>query len=496
MIAIVEGAELVGESGKTYLAVSALGQENVWTAVERDDQSNIVVLKAPSADDTSTSWPLFQHEMIMHELLKNCSAIRKQVDRIPPVKDDGSPPILVLEIFETTLWQARTKRPFSKDEVQSVAKAILRGLKEVHERGLVYVDLKMQNVMLSGFKPADEGDGSKLVTKLGDLGIVMEPANGKAQPVAYRAPEVFFKGELTPAADIWAFGLIYSHLLEARRRFSNTGLYDDLFVGGGSMVEREQAMRFALANDYDIRNVDYYKDCALPYRDEKHQTGQQWDELRKRGINESEIEFLQWVLTTDPRERPTAQAILDSRWFRESAVTGDMAASAVDGAVDVAKDDASNAVSFAAVDYEDSSDNKRAKETSAPRSIALPATTILNFGGLRTEDAFTPTGSGGFDHMLHKRKASGSPIKEHPLVMMAQGFGSDGAGDGDVESTAAPEVAPSSRMPDALEAGKDGSGVSTEAASTGSTMAPTAGSELPDYLGRKASTGGTYLSYQ
>ena len=91
----------------------------------------------------------------------------------------------------------------------------------------------------------------------------MEPLNGKAQPVAYRAPEVFFKGELSQAADIWAFGLVYSHLLEAQRRFSNTGLYDDLYIGGGSMFEREQAMRNAIANDFDIRNVEYYKDLSL-----------------------------------------------------------------------------------------------------------------------------------------------------------------------------------------------------------------------------------------
>ncbi|KAK5126891.1 hypothetical protein LTR85_008249 [Meristemomyces frigidus] len=496
MTAIVEGAELIGESGKVYLAVSALGQENVWTAVQKDDPSNIVVLKAPSADDTSTSWPRFQHEMIMHELLKDCSAIRKQVDRIPPVKGEGSPPILVLEIFETTLWQARTKRPFSKDEVQSVAKSILQGLKEVHDRGLVYVDLKMQNVMLSGFNTSDAGDGRKLVTKLGDLGIVMEPANGKAQPVAYRAPEVFFKGELTQAADIWAFGLIYSHLLEARRRFSNTGLYDDLFVGGGSMVEREQAMRFAIANDYDIRNVDYYKDCALPYRDETHETGQQWDELRKRGITEHEIEFLQWVLTTDPRERPTAQAILDSHWFKDTEVATTNLDSSTDGAADVAAGRASDAVPFAAVDYKHNP-SKPAHASNAPRSIEMPTTKVLNFGGLQTEHAFTPTGSGGFEQMLHKRKASGSPIKEHPLVLsaMSQAYGGEGQDDSAAESGFAPEVSTASSAPDAVTAAKNGT-TAAGAENTGPANARTAVPELPEYMGRKASTGGTYLSYQ
>ncbi|KAK3069150.1 hypothetical protein LTR53_012735 [Teratosphaeriaceae sp. CCFEE 6253] len=311
MNVIHEGDELRGESGKTYLAVSPLGQANVWTAVDTAD-NGIVVLKSPAADDTGASWPHFQHEMIMHELLKDCTSVRKQVDRIPPVPSAGTPPILVLEMFETTLWGARTKRPFTKEEVRSVARQIMQGLKDIHDRGLVYADLKMQNVMLSGFDVGEPGDLTNLVAKLGDLGIVMYPTHGTVQPVAYRAPEVFFKGAITPAADIWGFGLIYCHLLEAIERFDKTGIYDDLYAGSGSMPERVQAMRHALGNDYDLQNVEYYKECALPYRASNHPAGNHWEELRKRGLDEEDVEFLQWILKSDPRRRPSAQAILNS----------------------------------------------------------------------------------------------------------------------------------------------------------------------------------------
>ncbi|EGP86792.1 uncharacterized protein MYCGRDRAFT_44256, partial [Zymoseptoria tritici IPO323] len=137
MSCLSEGAEFISEAGKTYLAVSSLGQSNVWTAVEKDDMSNIVVLKAPSDNDIPGQWPRFQHEMIMHELFKNSKNIRRQVDRIPPTPE-GSPPILVLEITETTLWGARTKRPFSRGEIVATMKGILLSLQEVHEHGLVY----------------------------------------------------------------------------------------------------------------------------------------------------------------------------------------------------------------------------------------------------------------------------------------------------------------------------------------------------------------------
>ncbi|KAK5117602.1 hypothetical protein LTR62_005024 [Meristemomyces frigidus] len=314
MTFIKEGGEYRGESGKVYLAVSALGQDNVWTSVERDNNANIVVLKAPAPDDTEPGWPKFQHEMIMHELLKDCPSVRKQVDRIPPTSPNTSP-ILVLEIFQTTLWHARTKRPFSKEEVRSVTRQILQGLKAVHDHGLVYADLKMQNVMLSGFDTTNPGNGTDLKVKLGDLGIVMQPARGTVQPVAYRAPEVFFKGEITPKVDMWAFGLVYCHLMEAINHFDMTGLYDDLYVGSGTMHEREQAMRHAIGNDYDLQSKEYYQQCALPYRDESHPAGQQWHELRNRGLDEDDIAFLQFVLAADPTRRPSANQVLDTHFL-------------------------------------------------------------------------------------------------------------------------------------------------------------------------------------
>ncbi|KAK4498358.1 hypothetical protein PRZ48_011016 [Zasmidium cellare] len=334
-----EGTELKSESGKTYLAVSSLGQANVWTGVEntgvgKDDFSKVVVLKAPSEDDEQGTWTQFVHEMIMHELFKEAPHIRKQIDRIAPDKDKESPPVLVLEIFETTLWQARTKRPLSRLEIVAITRSILEALQVIHANGLVYADLKMENVLMNGFDPEAQSHGSCLSIKLGDLGAVMYPASGTAQPIAYRAPEVFFKEEITPAADIWAVGLIYSHLLEARNSFSETGLYDDMNSGSESMDERVQAMRHALANDYDLMHVPYYKDCELPHRDEDHARGNHWENLRKKGMEELDVAFLQRILKANPKERPSAKAILASQWFAGGLLAREFLPVETDGAGD------------------------------------------------------------------------------------------------------------------------------------------------------------------
>ncbi|KAI4728409.1 kinase-like protein [Aureobasidium sp. EXF-10728] len=319
---ISEGARLIGESGKSYLAVSPLGQSNVWTAVEQSKDSNkpvqVVVIKEPGEVDTQPGWPSFQNEMVMHEVFKDSPAIRQQVDRIPPTKA-GDPPMIVLEITETTLWIARTKRPMSLAEIKTVAKDVLVGLRDVHAAGLVYADLKPQNIMVDGFNAESEEKDDHLKAKLGDLGLVMEPMNGKVQPITYRAPEVYLKGDITSRVDVWGWALIYCHLLEARTRFSKTGLYDDLETKNGGMAEREDAVKSALMNDYKLQNEPVYGNVPLPANDPSKHKGDQWEVLRQRGLEDGEVDFLRWVLKADPYQRPTVNQILESGWLDKSA---------------------------------------------------------------------------------------------------------------------------------------------------------------------------------
>jgi protein kinase len=139
-----EGAELVGEHGYRYLLIKPLGQANVWVAVDAASQEKIFIVKQPGDDDVAFGWPKFQHEMIMHELLKGIPTIRQQVDRIPP-STRGEPPRIVLEILQSTLWDARKKRQFSDVELKGIMRSALLGLRDVHQRGLVYAGTSLIN---------------------------------------------------------------------------------------------------------------------------------------------------------------------------------------------------------------------------------------------------------------------------------------------------------------------------------------------------------------
>lgn len=335
-----EGKELVGENGQRYLLVQAMGQPNVWIAVDAATQEKLYIVKQPSDDDDMPGWPRFQHEMVMHELFKEHDAIRPQLDRIPPTSH-ADPPKLVLELLQTTLWDARRKREFSDAELKQVMRQILLGLQEVHQRGLVYADLKMENILLSNFVPSASSstpsstspNPSKpdITAKLGDLGIVMSPMRGTVQPLAYRAPEVYFRQEITPAADIWSWGLIYCQLLEAQASFQNSGLYDELLQGNGTgFVQKELSVRRAIAKDFDLGGVRYYDGCGL---EGMGREGGQWEALRRKGVGERAIGFLKWILNPVPGERPTAEQILNSEWlastFREDATPASTSSSTI-----------------------------------------------------------------------------------------------------------------------------------------------------------------------
>ncbi|KAK3064514.1 hypothetical protein LTS18_006525 [Coniosporium uncinatum] len=322
-----EGQRLVGETGQSYMAVTPMGSaQNVWSAVDHDTYENVFIIKQPSAFDTGSTggkkWPLFQSEMVMHEYFKDCPHIRRQVDRITrqgPNANSSDPPRIVLEPTETTLADARVKRSMTGDEIRIIMVGVLHGLAEIHKRGLVYADLKMENIFVNGFRDtAEETAAGKLVAMIGDLGTVTDDTHGKIQPIAYRAPEVYFKNLISPAADVWGWGIIFCQLLEAEVRHTETGLYDD--VWNTSVFLTEEAVKRAMCEDFELRSNNYYKDVSMPYQRPEDREKELWAKrLLRKGVAADDVMFLAWVLNPDPTQRPSAQEVLQHPQIQQAS---------------------------------------------------------------------------------------------------------------------------------------------------------------------------------
>ena len=120
-------------------------------------------------------------------------------------------PYLVMELLEGEDMATRlTRGPFQPAEAAVVLEQIAHALGAAHDAGVVHRDLKPENVFLGVSKRSTAG----LVVKLLDFGIAkVTEENQRNTTGAYGtpmwlAPEQTRRGEITPAADVWAFGLV------------------------------------------------------------------------------------------------------------------------------------------------------------------------------------------------------------------------------------------------------------------------------------------------
>lgn len=135
-----KGARFLGECGRTYLLASPLVHRsnlvpNVWKAVDANSPKDKYVIKGPR-EPTRQHWLDIDREINMQRRFESAQYIRRMVDVIP--NPDDTPPLMVLEPYEKTLWMARMTRPLTTREIKHVMKLDLLGLDEIHEKGLVH----------------------------------------------------------------------------------------------------------------------------------------------------------------------------------------------------------------------------------------------------------------------------------------------------------------------------------------------------------------------
>lgn len=140
----MSGAVIQAQSGKKYRLVAPLssaGNEypHVWKAVDTADEQQQFVVKCPKSDNCKAqNVAAFQYELRMQKLFHDAPFIRPLLDFVPGCSAKDSPPWMVLEGFEKTLWTARQRRELSLEEIRWIMKDVLLGLWTIHREGLVY----------------------------------------------------------------------------------------------------------------------------------------------------------------------------------------------------------------------------------------------------------------------------------------------------------------------------------------------------------------------
>jgi serine/threonine protein kinase len=127
-----------------------------------------------------------------------------------------------------TLLARRQRLPL--EEVRRYLMEACHGLGEAHRFGLVHRDLKPENLYLAKRRTAGGGD----IVKVLDFGIAKLVKKERGTPterlgtLGWLAPEQTKKGaEITPAADVWALGLLVFYFLTGKSYWLSCQSPDD-----------------------------------------------------------------------------------------------------------------------------------------------------------------------------------------------------------------------------------------------------------------------------
>lgn len=127
---------------------------------------------------------------------------------------DGGAPFLVMDLLRGGSLEDHRRRFGEMPWALDILRGIAAGLRALHDASVIHRDLKPSNVLMDG-----------AVARICDFGIAKHPdderspfsrlttTGGVVGTTLYMAPETVAKAAPTPAADIFAFGLIAFELL-------------------------------------------------------------------------------------------------------------------------------------------------------------------------------------------------------------------------------------------------------------------------------------------
>ncbi|CAF9942396.1 putative serine/threonine-protein kinase iks1 [Imshaugia aleurites] len=177
------------------------------------------------------------------------------------------------------------KLPF--EEIYSFFKDITSGLNHLHINGYIHRDLKPSNCLLH-----DDGTGERprvLVSDFGEVQVedMVRKSTGATGTISYCAPEVLRRhssgvyGNFTRKSDIFSLGMILYFLCFARLPYSHADILNE-----------------------ENEDLDQLRHEITTW------TGLHEERKLRPDLPEQLYTFLRRLLSLDPEERPTAEAIL------------------------------------------------------------------------------------------------------------------------------------------------------------------------------------------
>jgi serine/threonine protein kinase len=219
MILPMVGGDVTLQSGSVFagdyrivrpLAEGGMGAVYVVDQISTGKARALKVMKAEIANDADS------RRRFELEARAGASIESEHVVEIHSAGVDAGTPYIVMELLDGEDLRTRIDRagPLAPSEVRALFEQLCHAVAAAHVAGLVHRDLKPENVFLARSKRA--GGEARFDVKVLDFGIAKHVAESatRGQTVGmigtpmWMAPEQTEPGKTTPAADVWALGLI------------------------------------------------------------------------------------------------------------------------------------------------------------------------------------------------------------------------------------------------------------------------------------------------
>jgi hypothetical protein len=153
-------------------------------------------------------------------------------------QEHAGQPVMVMEYVPGGTLEDRLTAPLAVREAVRLIAVLARAVQAAHEAGVVHRDLKPANVLMAPPIEGDSGTVAGAFPKVTDFGLAQLADTGTGRTVsglvlgtpAYMAPEQATGriGEVGPAADTWALGVILYRCLTGVLPFRGDGVLDTL----------------------------------------------------------------------------------------------------------------------------------------------------------------------------------------------------------------------------------------------------------------------------
>ncbi|CAD7702580.1 unnamed protein product [Ostreobium quekettii] len=228
--------------------------------------------------------------------------------------------IIVFELLNNNLYamhrrSIRDGLPtyFTLQNIQSIARQILRATAFLHSLNIIHADLKPENVLMQMLEPC-----RVKIIDLGSSCFTTDHLGSYIQSRAYRAPEVILGLPYCEKIDVWSIGCIVAEMA------TGYALFQSDYAGGVlACIESLLGPLPALMQAEGKYSSNYYTRSGRIYH--QNPSTQQYEVLQPlqtdlRSCLETDdqlfLDFLSFLLVVDPSERPSPEDALSHPWLQ------------------------------------------------------------------------------------------------------------------------------------------------------------------------------------